>query len=111
VRSSDRYPTCIRSTTVVPSYRSTTVVPSYRSTTVVPSYRSTTLKILGSSIQVFKWVQVHVSLKWPAHLLPTAWRCTKCDKPRDEFGDHAHACSHLKGAPVTWHNAAREHAL
>jgi hypothetical protein len=44
-------------------------------------------------------------LKQPAHLPPAAWRCTKCSKPLDEFGDHAHACTYQKGATVTQHNA------
>jgi len=36
------------------------------------------------------------------------WLCTKCDKQLDEFGDHPHACKHLKGALVTRHNALRD---
>jgi len=47
-------------------------------------------------------------LRRPAHLLPAAWLCTKCGKQQDEFGDHAHACKHLKGAPVTRHNGVRD---
>jgi len=38
------------------------------------------------------------------HLLPAAWLCTKYGKQLDEFGDHAHACKHLKGALVTRDN-------
>jgi len=44
----------------------------------------------------------------PAHLLPTAWLCTKCNRQLDEFGDHAQGCCHLKGGSVIRHNGIRD---